>query len=200
VRLCHWRWHVHAFLVRAISRTVVVMMPKLIAPDLDCVWCVAQMREPTLMGQALVSLGRATIEAQQLLAGRLHELRYHVHCDMPIGDREYWARAHIALPLLVTPTVVMCDVQSLGASHLGLTTNRCASDRRMHWADDVSQGMKFARVGWRVIRIREAGLEPTSPLDLTLPRPIAGGRDNDALLRLATQHVLGIVEANVAAA
>ena len=198
--MCPRRWHVRAFLVRAISRTVVPMMPKLIAPDLDCDWCVLQMREPTLMGQALVSPGHAPGAAQQLLAGRLHELKYHVHCDMLIGDREYAARAQIALPLLAAPTVVMYDVDARGASHLGLTTNRCASDRRMHWADDVSESMKFARVGWRVIRIRETGLEPTSPLDLTLPRPLTDGREHDPVLRLATQHVLGIVEANVAAA
>ena len=120
------------------------MMPKLIAPDPDCDWCVAQMREPTLMGQALVSPGHAFSEAQALLAGRLHELRYHVHCDMLIGDRDYAARAQLALPLLATPTVVMYDVNARGAGHLGLTANRCASDRRMHWADDVSESMKFA--------------------------------------------------------
>ena len=47
-----------------------------------CDWCVEAMREPTLMGQSLVSPGRCDEYAQRAIAGRLHELRYHVHCGM----------------------------------------------------------------------------------------------------------------------
>jgi hypothetical protein len=174
-------------------------MPKLIAPDPHCGWCVAQMRELTLTGQSLVSPGHCTGVPQQSIAGALHETQYHVHCYKRIGDADYAAVADVALPLLSTPTVVMYD-RDLSGNALSLPTELAVADRRMRWADAVSESMKFARVGWRVIRVREPGLAPTSPLDIVLPRPITADRDNDAMLTLASQHVRGIVEANVAAA
>ena len=175
-------------------------MPKLIAPDLECDWCVAQMRELTLTGQSLVSPGHCTGVPQQSIAAALHETQYHVHCYKRIGDADYAAVADLALPLLSTPTVVMYDRDLAAGNARSLPTELAVADRRMRWADDVSQSMKFARVGWRVIRVREPGLAPTSPLDIVLPRPITADGDNDAMLSLAAQHVRGIVEANVAAA
>jgi hypothetical protein len=176
------------------------MMPALIAPDLGCAWCRDAMREPTLMGQSLVAPGRCDEYAPRAIAGRLHALRRHVHCGMAIGDLEHRAAADVALPTAAIPTVVMYDTEPPRSTCVGLVEGGRRFDLRMHWAHDLAESMKFARVGWRVVRIREAGQDPTSPLDLVLPRPIIEGRDNEAVLRLAVQHVLGIVEANVVAA
>jgi hypothetical protein len=175
-------------------------LPTLIAPDPACDWCYELMREPTLTGQSLVSPGRGRDAPQRLIAGALHARKYHVHCNVKIGDRDHSAPADIALPCLPMPTVVTYDRERHSAAHLGLTAARIAADQRMHWAEDVAESMKFARVGWRVIRVREPALEATSPLDVVLPRPIVEGRDNDAILRIAVQHVLGILETNVVAA
>jgi hypothetical protein len=176
------------------------MMPKLIAPDPCCDWCYTQMRDLTLTGQSLVTPGHVSGYAAQLIAATLHESKLHVHTSKRIGDGDYNAIADIALPLLPTPTVVMYDVDVNRSRHLMLTSDRTGADRRMHWADAVSQSMKFARVGWRVIRVREPGLEATSPLDIVLPRRIVQAGDNELLVRLAAQHIVGIIDANVAAA
>jgi hypothetical protein len=176
------------------------MIPALIAPDLGCAWCVEAMREPTLTGQSLVAPGSGGQYAPRAIAGRLHELRRHVHCGMAIGDVDHSARADIALPTAAIPTVVMYDSEPTRPACVSLVEAGKRADLRMHWANDLAESMKFARVGWRVVRIREAGQDPTGPLDLVLPRPIIEGRDNEAVLRLAVQHVLGIVEANVVAA
>ena len=84
-------------------------MPELIAPDVCCDLCVEQMRELTLMGQALVSPGRFDSYAQRAIAAALHDRGYHVHTNQVIGDRKYSAVADIVLPLLPRPTVVAYD-------------------------------------------------------------------------------------------
>jgi hypothetical protein len=175
-------------------------MPELIAPDPACRWCVEAMRDLTLTGQSLVVPGRAGSDAAAAIAAELHALGHHVHCGRVIGDLEHTARAEIALPLLTMPTVVAYDAVDNDVPRFGLIPERTIADRRMHWAHAVAESMTFARVGWRVIRVREAGLEPTSPLDIVLPRPITGTTDDKDMLRLAVGHVLGIVEANVVAA
>jgi hypothetical protein len=175
-------------------------MRELIAPDPACNWCVEAMRDLTLTGQSLVSPGRAAGYAANAIAAELHAIGQHVHCGRVIGDLDHAARAEIALPLLTVPTVVTYDAAESDAPHFGLIRERAIADRRMHWAQALAESMTFARVGWRVIRVRESGLEPTSPLDIVLPRPVAEGRDNADMVRLAVGHVLGLVEANVVAA
>src|SRR5262245_3733430 len=149
-------------------------MPDLIAPDPACTWCVTAMRDLTLTGQSLVAPGRPGSNAADAIAGELHALRQHVHGGRLIGDTEHRAVADITLPLLSVPTVVQYDAVTNDALHFGLIPERAVADRRLHWALAVAESMTFARVGWRVIRVREAGLEPTSPLDIVLPRPITG--------------------------
>jgi hypothetical protein len=174
-------------------------MPELMAPDPACSWCIDAMRDLTLTGQSLVSAGRIHSDGARAIAAALHGRRQHVHCGRLIGDVEHAARAEIALPLLAVPTVVAYDAVE-HAMPFGLIAERALADRRMHWALAVAESMTFARVGWRVIRVREAGLEPTSPLDIVLPRPVTDGHDSGDMLRLAVGHILGIVEANVVAA
>jgi hypothetical protein len=182
------------------SRTDEQRVPALIAPDLGCAWCLVAMREPTLTGQSLVASGHCDEYAPRAIAGRLHELGRHVHCGMTIGDIDHSACADLALPTAAIPTVVMYDTEPMRTSCIGVVEGRRRYDLRMHWANDLAESMKFARMGWRVIRIREPGQEPTGPLDLVLPRPIVEGQDNDSVLRLSVQHLLGIIEANVVAA
>ena len=57
----------------------------------------------------------------------------------------------------------------------------------------LGERLALAETGWVNLRF-------TTPLDLALPRPLTAGGEHDPMLRLATQHVLGIVDANIAAA
>jgi hypothetical protein len=175
-------------------------MPELMAPDICCDLCVDQMRELTLMGQALVSPGRFDSYGQRLIAGALHDRRYHVHTNQVVGDRKYSAVAEIALPRLPRPTVVTYDDGLLGTKFAALSGERRAAERRLHWANDVAESAKFERAGWRVIRVRVPGLEATSPLDLMLPCSIEPGHDNRALLNMVELHVVDVVEHDLVAA
>jgi hypothetical protein len=176
------------------------LMPKEIAPDLCCELCVEQMRELTLMGQALVSPGRFDSYAQRVVAGALHHRRYHVHVNQVIGDRAHNAVAEIALPLLARPTVVTYDDGRLGSRFAALSGERRAAERRLHWANDLAESAKFERAGWRVIRLRAPGLESTSALDLMLPCSIEAGHDNRSLVRLIERHVADVVDHDLVAA
>ncbi len=175
-------------------------MPELIAPDLCCDLCVEQMRDLTLMGQALVSAGRFDSYGQRVIAASLHDHGFHVHANQVIGDRKYSAVADLVLPLLPRPTVVTYDDGLLGSKFAALSGARRAAERRLHWANDVAESAKFERAGWRVIRVRVPGLEATSPLDLMLPCSIEAGHDNGALLRMIEDHVVDVVEHDLVAA
>jgi hypothetical protein len=175
-------------------------MPELIAPDLCCDLCVEQMRDLTLMGQALVSAGRFDSYGQRVIAAALHDHGFHVHTKQVIGDRKYSGVADLVLPLLLRPTVVAYDDGMLGSKFAALSGERRAPARRQHWANDVAESAKFERAGWRVIRVRVPGLEATSPLDLMLPCSIEAGHDNGVLLRMIEGHVANVVDHDLVAA
>jgi hypothetical protein len=175
-------------------------MPELIAPDLCCDLCVEQMRDLTLMGQALVSPGRFDSYAQRAVAAALHDHGFHVHTNQVVGDRKYSAVAEIVLPRLPRPTVVTYDDGLLGSRFAALSGERRAAERRLHWANDVAESAKFERAGWRVIRVRVPGLEATSPLDLMLPCSIEASHDNRALLQMIEGHIADVVEHDLVAA
>jgi hypothetical protein len=176
------------------------LMPTQIAPDVRCELCVEQMRQLTLMGQTLVSPGPFDSYAQRLIAGALHDRKYHVHCNALVGDLTHSAVAQLALPLLARPTVVTYDDGILGSRFASLTGERRAAERRLHWARDLAESATFERAGWRVIRIRVPGLEPTSALDLMLPCSIECDHDNDALVERVVHHVVDVVEHDLVAA
>jgi hypothetical protein len=176
------------------------LMPELIAPELCCELCVDEVQRLTLMGQCLVSPGRFDSYGQRLIAGVLHDRKYHVHANQVIGDRAYSAVAPIVLPLLPRPTVVTYDDGMLGSKFASLSGERRAAERRLHWAHDLAESATFERAGWRVIRVRVPGLEPTSPLDLMLPCSIESDHDNDVLVELVERHVIDVVEHDLVAA
>ena len=171
-------WHVHAFLVGANSRKVVIvnerLMPELIAPDLCCDLCVDADAGPDAHGSS-PRVSRAVSTATRSASSRLRCTTTASTCT-PIRSSAtgstpplptWCCRSSRGRPWSPTTTGM------LGSKFAALSGERRAAERRLHWANDIAESAKFERAGWRVdprACPRSRGDEPARPDAAVLDR------------------------------
>jgi hypothetical protein len=134
------------------------------APHPNCRYC----SQPNLFGQVQHRPGRS--KPEQRVAAALRRHRLHTHTLVNVGGHE----ADIALPISPCPVVVEYD-----GSYWHQATGDLERRQRDAWE----------AAGFRVVRLREAPLEPSSEWDLVLPAPF-NSFDAEWLVATVVMHVV----------